>query len=61
MTGKRILRAEDVPADVRIEEIHSVGRYGLAPRFSDGHDTGIFHIERLRAMADRRGVESAGG
>ena len=32
-TGKR---------DVGIEEITAVGHYAVQPRFSDGHDTGIF-------------------
>jgi DUF971 family protein len=32
-TGKR---------DVQITEIATVGHYALQPRFSDGHDTGIF-------------------
>jgi len=32
-TGKR---------DVQIVEMETVGHYALQPRFSDGHDTGIF-------------------
>ena len=37
-TGKR---------DVLITDIQPVGHYALQPRFSDGHDTGIFSWEYL--------------
>ncbi len=37
-TGKR---------DVGIDDIQSVGHYAVQPRFSDGHDTGIFSWDYL--------------
>ncbi len=37
-TGKR---------DVGIEEIQAVGHYAVQPRFSDGHDSGIFSWDYL--------------
>lgn len=37
-TGKR---------DVRIEAIEPVGHYAVQPRFSDGHDSGIFSWDYL--------------
>ena len=37
-TGKR---------NVGIDEIQSVGHYAVQPRFSDGHDTGIFSWDYL--------------
>ncbi len=37
-TGKRL---------VGIDEIQAVGHYAVQPRFSDGHDTGIFSWEYL--------------
>ncbi|MEO7246125.1 MAG: DUF971 domain-containing protein [Rubrivivax sp.] len=43
-TGKR---------EVGIDSIEPVGNYGLQPRFSDGHDTGIFTWQYLY----RLGVE----
>ncbi|MDJ0839590.1 MAG: P-loop NTPase [Acidobacteriota bacterium] len=50
-TGKAILDPEKVPADIRLETIHSVGRYGVQPRFTDGHGTGIYHFERLKKLS----------
>lgn len=37
-TGKR---------QVQIEDIQAVGHYAVQPRFSDGHDTGIFSWDYL--------------
>jgi DUF971 family protein len=37
-TGKR---------DVGIDDIQAVGHYAVQPRFSDGHDTGIFSWDYL--------------
>lgn len=60
MTGKRILRPEDVPADVHPRSIEHVGRYALQFDWSDGHRTGIYPFEYLRRLcpceACRRGV-----
>jgi len=49
-TGRKILRDETVPADVRPLDARPVGRYGVAIRWSDGHDTGIYTLDRLRAL-----------
>ena len=45
-TGKR---------DVTIEDLEAVGHYAIQPRFSDGHDSGIFswdYLYRLGAEQD---------
>jgi DUF971 family protein len=50
MTGQKTLRDDRVPQDVHVLEIHPVGNYGVAIHWSDGHDTGIYSFERLRAL-----------
>jgi DUF971 family protein len=35
---------------VNLTELRPVGRYALSLRFSDGHGTGIYAFETLRAM-----------
>jgi DUF971 family protein len=50
MSGRRLLRPADVPEDVYIHAIHYVGRYALHFEFSDGHGTGIYPFELLRAL-----------
>jgi DUF971 family protein len=44
-TGKR---------DVTISEVEAVGHYALRPKFSDGHDTGIFSWEYLYELGDEQ-------
>jgi len=39
-------------ADVGVESVESVGHYALQPRFSDGHDTGIFSWDYLYWLGD---------
>jgi DUF971 family protein len=50
MTGAKLLREAQVPADVRALSIHPVGNYGISVRWSDGHETGIYTFERLREL-----------
>jgi DUF971 family protein len=49
-TGRRRIDAAAVPADIRALEVRPVGRYGLQIRWSDGHATGIYTFDRLRAL-----------
>ena len=57
MTGRRILRPENVAADVYPTAIHYVGRYALQFVWSDGHDTGFFPFEYLRRLGEEGGKE----
>jgi ATP-binding protein involved in chromosome partitioning len=50
MSGARLLAPDGVPLDIRITRIWSVGNYALAMTFSDGHGTGIYTFNSLRAM-----------
>ena len=45
MTPERQLTAEETD----LYEIKPIGRYGLSPVWGDGHHTGIFTYEKLRA------------
>jgi len=51
-SGQPLLSPDDVPTDVAPNAIQSVGRYAIQIQWSDGHDTGIYPFERLRALAD---------
>jgi DUF971 family protein len=44
-TGKR---------EVGIDELDTVGHYGVQPRFSDGHSTGIFSWDYLYYLGSRQ-------
>lgn len=40
--------------DVTIVSMRPVGNYGIAPTFSDGHDTGIFTWDYLYDLGENR-------
>jgi DUF971 family protein len=44
-TGKR---------DVELDALEPVGNYGVQPRFSDGHDTGIFSWDYLYYLGSQQ-------
>jgi DUF971 family protein len=48
-TGRPLLREENVPQDVRPVSISPVGRYAIQFSWTDGHDSGIYTFEHLRA------------
>ena len=48
---KRIDEAS-IPADIKPKKISSVGRYALNFVWSDGHDTGIYTFDQLRALCE---------
>ncbi len=45
--------------DVNIESIEPVGNYAIKPRFSDGHDSGIFSWETLYILGVNQGLNWA--
>lgn len=49
-TGEVMVRPETIAADVHPVGIEPVGNYGLRIEWSDGHGTGIYTFERLRAL-----------
>jgi len=40
--------------NVGIESIEAVGRYAVRPKFSDGHDTGIYSWDYLLMLGERQ-------
>lgn len=49
-TGRRTIRKESVPENIKSVEMRPVGRYAVSFRFSDGHQTGIYSFEYLRKI-----------
>lgn len=52
MTGVRTVTPAQIPDGVYPTAIHYVGRYALQFVWSDGHSTGIYTYEYLRAIGD---------
>lgn len=51
MTGRKILKDEDVPKDVHPLAIQPVGQYAIRIQWSDGHQTGIYTWEHLNKLS----------
>jgi DUF971 family protein len=50
--GQEVLQAGK--RDVTISEMEAVGHYAVRPRFSDGHDTGIYSWDYLYDLGARQ-------
>ncbi len=50
MSGRALLDPASVPVHVHPVRVGLVGRYAVHLAFSDGHASGIFSFERLRAL-----------
>lgn len=53
VTGERMLDPHSVPDAIEQRDVRLVGHYAISVRFSDGHDTGIFPFDFLRANDPR--------
>lgn len=49
-TGRPLLDAATVPADLKASRAELIGNYALAFAFSDGHSTGVYTFELLRKL-----------
>ncbi|MCB9914724.1 MAG: DUF971 domain-containing protein [Planctomycetes bacterium] len=52
-TGVRMHDPATVPDDLEQQGLQLVGNYAISMRFSDGHGTGIFTFDALRALDER--------
>lgn len=50
MTGRQLLKVDQVPDDVGPLGLELVGRYALHIQWSDGHASGIYTFEMLRNL-----------
>lgn len=53
-TGQRMHDPATVPDDLEQSNLKLVGNYAVDLQFSDGHSTGIFTFQVLRALHDER-------
>ncbi len=51
-SGKRTLDPTTVPADTVITTVSPVGNYALCFTFGDGHATGLYVFDLLRALSE---------
>jgi ATP-binding protein involved in chromosome partitioning len=53
MSGRPLLDPKSVRPDVTPRTITSVGNYAITIIWNDGHSTGIYSFEHLRAFGER--------
>lgn len=56
LTGARRLDPASVPQGVELADMQPVGHYAYRLLFGDGHDSGIYTLESLRAMTPQEGT-----
>jgi DUF971 family protein len=49
-TGRQLVNADQIAADIRPVRISPVGAYAIHINWSDGHDTGIYAFDLLRSI-----------
>ena len=54
-TGQRLLKRENISNDVRVTGAEVIGRYAICLKFSDGHQTGMYHFDRLNELCLKMG------
>jgi len=50
INGERIIKREDVAADIALVDMQPVGNYAYRILFSDGHDSGIYPLKYLHQL-----------
>lgn len=55
-SGQRVIKREDVAADVKPLQVGLVGRYAVHISWSDQHSTGMYHFDRLYHLCKESGT-----
>jgi DUF971 family protein len=52
-TGERIIEPEKIREDLKLDAMEPVGNYAVRFAWNDGHSSGLFTWEALRAIFER--------
>ena len=55
-TGERTIEKSSINPDIRPTGVQLVGRYAVQITWSDRHDTGMFHYDRLYELCEKQGT-----
>ena len=58
MSGRKLLDPKTVRSDVSPRQIVSIGNYAIQFDWSDGHNSGIYSFNDLRALGARAAAEN---
>lgn len=51
-SGVKLLKEEEIPVDISVEQATPLGNYALAVQWSDGHSSSIFPYKQLEILAE---------
>jgi DUF971 family protein len=51
-TGERMLDPASIRPDLKLVGMETIGTYAIQPAWNDGHASGLFSWETLRALGD---------
>jgi DUF971 family protein len=54
-TGQRTIEKTSIPPDIRPNNVQLVGKYAVQIDWSDGHNTGMYHFDRLFELCQKQG------
>ncbi len=54
-TGQRTVKKSALPADIRATRVELIGRYAIHITWSDRHQTGMYHFDRLFQLCQQLG------
>jgi len=49
-TGEKLLKEEDIPADITLDQATPLGNYAIAAHWSDGHSSSIYPYAQLKEL-----------
>lgn len=58
-TGQRTLERSSISPEIRPTQVQLVGRYAVQVSWSDGHNTGMYHYDRLMELCQKQGRKIA--
>jgi DUF971 family protein len=54
-TGERTIQKSSIDPAIRPKDVQAIGRYAIQFTWSDGHNTGMYHFDRLRELCEKQG------
>jgi DUF971 family protein len=54
-SGQRTIQRSSIIPDIRPTNVQLVGRYAIQMTWSDGHNTGMYHYDRLFELCQKQG------
>ncbi len=54
-TGQRTIEKAAIHPEIRPVQVQTVGRYAIQITWSDGHDTGMYHYDRIFELCQKQG------